>query len=153
MSVSAAAYGTTASTSVVAAVVTVSGESVLEISSVATTTAGIRVGTDGFITARRGGSYTSIDTGTDWIIPRTAASSTYECRITSVSFTVGSGWLVQAAANDTWIDLSAHREWSVQDTNSGPAGRKRVSFTLEIRLGTGAVLDSGAFILEADYEV
>jgi hypothetical protein len=137
----------------VGGVVTVSGQSVQEISSVSTTTAGIRVGTDGFITERRGGSYTSIDTSTDWIIPRSAASSDYECRITSVSFTVGSGWLVQAAANDTWVDLSAHREWSVQDSNSGPAGRKVVSFTLEIRLNGGSVLDSGSYTLEADYEV
>jgi hypothetical protein len=139
--------------SAVPGVVTVSGESIAEISAVATTTAGIRVGTDGFITERRGGSYFSIDTGTDWIIPHTSASSLYECRITSVSFTVGSGWLVQAAADDIWIDLSANREWSVQDTNSGAAGRKVVSFTLEIRLNGGAVLDSASYTLEADYEV
>jgi hypothetical protein len=130
-----------------------SGESITGTVSGASVIAGIRVNTDGTIDSLKGTTYAPIDAATDWIMPNSAATSTYEVRITAVTFNAGSAFASEAAAEDAWIDLSANREWTVQDTNAGPAGNQDVDFTLEIRLGSsGNALKSGSYTLLADYD-
>ena len=131
--------------------VTVSGESVTHDTDV-TATAGIRFNSDGTVDKREGSSYTQVDTSTDWIDPNGAADSTYDVRITSVVWTNGSSFFVEAASEDVWIDLGSDREWSVQDTQSSGLGRKTVSFTVEIRKDEGAVIDSATYSLDANYQ-
>ena len=133
-------------------VVTVSGQVVsVTTGTAADATAGIRVNIDGTMDERRGLSFLQIDSTTDWIIPNSSASSSYECRITGVTFNQGSGFFVEAAAENVWINLAGNREWSVKDTNALAGGIKDVSFTLEIRLGSsGGAVDTGAYQLISD---
>lgn len=136
------------------ATVTISGESVTVVSSTTSSQsrAGIRVNTDGTIDKRVGNTYTQIDSATDWIIPNGSASSTYQIRITNVTWLQGSAFNTAAAAADTWIDMSADREWSIADTAPGGTGIREVTFDLEIRLGEGATIDSGSFYLYSEFE-
>jgi hypothetical protein len=113
-------------------------------------TAGFRVSTNGYIHSYDGSTYTPVDTGTDWIIPRYKADSTYECRVTNVT---GSAWTSAAAANDTWIALTSDRLWYVQDSDSGPAGIKQTNFDIQIRKSGGPVLATGSYYVEADYDI
>ena len=137
-----------------AAVVTVSGENVD--STVGTTSAqsiaGIKVGANGVLYRRNGNTYTAIDTGTDWIIPRGAAAG-HECRITNVVWNNGGSFTRADAAEDVWIPISGDPEWYVQDINIGVSGIKDVDFDLEIRYGSsGGALDSGPFNLHSEWE-
>lgn len=137
------------------AVVTVSGHSVSNISGTiaSLSTSGIRINTNGTIDEHNGNGYSQIDSGTDWIIPNGSASSTYECRIVSLVQNTGTGWYIQAAAEDTWVDMSSAREWATRDTNIGAPGIKDYDFTIEIRLGgSGGALDSGPFSLYSELE-
>lgn len=115
--------------------------------------AGIRVNTDGTIDKRELGIYTQIDSATDWIIPNGAASSSYEFRITSVTFNIGSVFFIQAAAANTWINMAAAREWTVQDANPFGDGEVDVDFLLEVRLGSsGSAITNGSYTLKVNYE-
>lgn len=130
--------------------VAISGES---ISGSDANPVGIRINTDGTIDSRANGSYTQIDSTTDWIIPNGAANSDYEVRITNVVWTQGSAFTTEAATEDTWIDMSAAREWSVTDTNPSSPGIQDVTFDLEIRYGSsGSAMDSGSYTLLHDYD-
>jgi len=111
---------------------------------------GFRFNTDGTIDKRENGSYSQVSAATDWIIPNVAAATDYEVRATSVT---GDAWATSPVADDTWIDLSAAREWNVQDTNPLAGGTKSTSWTFEIRKGAGATLSSGSYSATADYEV
>lgn len=70
---------------------------------------------------------------TDWVIPNFLVSlATYHVRITNVTWTSGSAtnWVSQAAANDTWVQVTGDLTWSVQGGN--------VRFTLEISDDAGS---------------
>jgi hypothetical protein len=136
-----------------AAVVTVSGELITHFTTGATATAGVRVNTDGTIDKLVGAVYTQIDASTDWIIPNIEASSTYEVRITNVSWTQGSSFDTEASPAEVWISMAANREWSIVDATSTGLGAKSLTFDIEIRYDGGAVLDAGSFSMSADYEV
>jgi len=137
-----------------APVITISGEHVSQIVGLGTKTAGIRINTDGTIDKRQGAGYSQIDAGTDWVIPNGAAKTTTEFRIVDVVWNTGFGFYVEAAAEDTWIDLLAGAlEWSVRDSSSTPAGNKDVDFVLEVRPSGGATLDTGPFRLTAIWDV
>jgi hypothetical protein len=133
-------------------VVTVSGElNINDASASRTCRAGIRVNSDGTIDKYLNSTYTQIDSSTDWIIPNGDADSTYDVRITNVVWAFGSSFDVEAAAEDAWIDLGFSREWSIEDSSSGGAGKKRVTFDVQIRKDAGAALDTGTYQCEADY--
>lgn len=110
--------------------------------------AGIRVNTDGTVDKREGGTYTQIDGTTDWIIPNGDASSLYEVRVTNVSHTGGaSGWSSAAAADNTWIAISANREWNVIADGPYTSDTRQANFDMQIRYNGGAVLTTGAYVL------
>lgn len=132
--------------------VTVSGEYISDIGAASACTAGVRFNSDGTVDKLVHGTWYQIDASTDWIDPNGDADSTYDVRITNVSWTAGSSFNVSAAAEDIWINLGSNREWSVIDTNSGPAGIQNVSFTVEIRKDDGPVLDSATYTLVANYD-
>jgi hypothetical protein len=129
--------------------VTLSGETVTDYHSPlpGTATAGIRFNTDGTVDKLVDGAYSQIDSGTDWIIPNVDADSTFDVRCTNI--TSGS-WTSEAAAEDTWISLSANREWYVF-TNGIPS-TQACTCTFEIRKDGGAVLDSATYTCTATVE-
>lgn len=84
-----------------------------------------------------------IDAGTDWIIPNIAAGIEYDVRFVSGGGDLAAGFDVEAAVEDTWIDLGSDRLWSststIQEEFSGTA-------TFEIRHGgSGITLDSAVY--------
>ncbi len=114
---------------------------------------GIRVNTDGTIdSAKRtdgaANTYAQINASTDWIIPNGAANSDYEVRITGLTLDGNHTWASQAAAENTWVDLSVNREWIINGT---VAGLDATTFTLEIRYNGGATLDTAAISLETEH--
>ena len=132
--------------------VTLSGQTVSDVEFGRVCTAGIRFNSDGTVDELVDSTYTQIDTTTDWIIPNAAASTDFDVRITSVTWNSSStGFLTEAASEDTWIDLGSNREWSVRDTDSSGSGDKDVQFTVEIRNGAGVTVDTGSYRLIANY--
>jgi len=135
-------------------VLTISGEPVSAVAGPTPRIAGIRINTDGTLDKRVGGTYTQIDSGTDWIAPNGAARATHEFRIVDVVFNFGSSWFVEAEVEDTWIDLTGGAlEWSVRDNSSSASENVSVDFTLEGRQNGGATLDTGDFTLVALWDV
>lgn len=109
--------------------------------------AGVRINTDGTVDRRGGasGTYTQIDSGTDWIIPNAAASSSYQV-FCAVNSTTGNGLDAGSASTATWLDLSVAREWFCARST---VGTDNANITISIRLGTGATIDSGTYDLTA----
>jgi hypothetical protein len=128
--------------------VTVSGEVVTHlVGSSGTAIAGIRFNSDGTVDKRVGGTYTQIDSGTDWIIPNGDADSTYD-----VSYTGASGtWSVQASTEGTWTNLGADRLYYVTATG-GTGIPKSITCTFNIRKDGGSVIDSASFTCTATSE-
>ena len=132
--------------------VTLSGETIIDGSTIRATTAGIRVGSNGIIEKLVNVTLTQIDSATDWIIPNNAASIDYDVRITNVVFTTGTVFSAAAAVEDTWIDLGTDRSWNVADTDSStPAGDTFITFDLQIRDPSGVTVASTEYILKALY--
>ena len=99
---------------------------------------------DGTVDKREGGTVSQIDSGTDWIIPNSSADSIYEVRFTGLT---GDAFDVNAAAADTWIDLSANRTWGY---TRGTVGTNTGSATFEIRIGSsGSAQTSASYTLTA----
>lgn len=114
------------------------------------------VAADGFVKEQivegaSGSGPTAINTSTDWRIPRTGSSTGWQVRFSLVS---GSGDTLQGGSGielDTWYALSEDRSFSLAaSTAEGPnpfgAG---CWLGVEIREGTGAVLDSCEIMLGA----
>ena len=126
--------------------VTLSGESVSVNGALAD--AGIRFNSDGTVDKVENGTYTQVDSSTDWIIPNGAASSLYDVRITNVVDIGGSpeGFNhASAAAEDVWINLGANREWAVENVGTGGSSSVGYTFDVEIRYNGGSVLDSASY--------
>lgn len=108
------------------------------------TTVGIRFNTDGTVetgVSQNGAAITWSPAG-NWITPTSAASGDYDVRFTNMVHNVGaSDWTTEAAADDTWIALSAQRTWLSNRTLFGP-----FNFTcdFEVRDGGGAPPDTGS---------
>jgi hypothetical protein len=91
---------------------------------------------------RNNGTPRQLNAALDWIKPNFYADSTFDVRITNVVWISGSpAFNGQAAAPDTWIDLSADREWSVHDG--------QVKFDIQIRKDGGPVLASQKFSINS----
>jgi len=110
--------------------------------------AGFRFNTDGTIDNRIGSIavYTQVDALTDWIIPNLHATALYEVRYTGLT---GDAFTTEAAAADTWIALSAAREWRIAIT---AVEARSNSFTFEIRLGSGAVISSATYTVAVEIQ-
>jgi hypothetical protein len=80
-----------------------------------------------------------VDEG-DWLSPKASAPGSFECRMVTVSGTVSTGTV------DSWLALSSDRTWTV----SASGTTKSFTGTLEIREGSGSVLDSATVTLSAD---
>ena len=90
----------------------------------------------------------------DWIVPTSSYDALYEIRIIDVVWTLGSAFETEAAAENTWIAMSANRSWYVVDSNPTGGGAQDMSCKFEIRYNGGATLDtSGTFNFTSDYEV
>ena len=83
----------------------------------------------------------SADIG-DWINPKAAAPSDYEVRATLNSGTLSSG------TTGSWLALSTTRAWTLTRFVVGAADP--VELTIEIRKGSGSVLDSTTVTLDAE---
>ena len=136
--------------------VTVTGASISDATSSRTAHASVRINSDGTIDKGLSSAtviqYTQLSSTTDWIIPNGSASIDYDVRITNVVWTEGSSFDAAAAAEDVWIDLGSNREWRISDSTSNFLGDKAVSFTVEIRDGSGTTQDTGSYSLTADYD-
>lgn len=130
-------------------VVTLSGE--LGIFGLDTQLVGVRFNTDGTVD-KRIATYTQIDSGTDWIIPNTSASGSYEVMTDNWADTGGSGggFNAAAAAEGTWIALTANREWNVQAVGPMGADSSKMTFDAHIRFNGGATLSSGTYSIESN---
>ena len=130
-------------------VVTISGESGISDSvGSGTAFAGIRVNTDGTIDKREGGTYTQIDTATDWVRPTGRASSTFDVRANIVSETEDG---FNAGLSDlfgTWLPMSTDREWVVTEATTGFTSTG--TLTLLVRYNNSATLDSANYSMSAD---
>ena len=102
---------------------------------------GIRVNTDGTIDKYlfNGVGYSQIDASTDWIIPNSAASSSYQVRL-DVNSNAPTGSLSDSTA--TWLALTQNRVWIRQGTTGGSVAW---NWTLRIRLGTGSEIDNAVY--------
>ena len=114
--------------------VTLSGESVTGPS------CSIQIRSDGYVYANGG----AVDTGTDWVLPRTEAPGLYEVYCTIAS---GDGLDTGASdAVDTWLALTSTRTWTwVEGIGVAPG----IGLTISIREGSGATLDSASYSMAA----
>lgn len=105
-----------------------------------TATAGVRVkNSPAALQRRNGNSYTAYTD--EWSIGHSGHGDDYQVRATHISGTVPAG-----DALGSWLAMTSDREWLIQSTS----GIVTSSFTLEIRKGTGAVLDSCTIDLHAE---
>lgn len=131
-------------------VITVSGQTINDLRFSPTDSyARVKVDNDGNIYESKDtgtASWNQIDTGTDWVRPTTSAPGTYEVRFTGASNTPTSA----TAAEDTWHALSGG-DFIIYNSVTG-VGVKTTSFTIEIRKGSGSVLDSASYTCRAEVE-
>lgn len=88
--------------------------------------------------------------GTDWVIPNSAAPGSYRIRHTSATGDTGTPWSPAGAIN-TYLSLSSNRLYSVTDTTATFATRS-VTFNIQIDDGAGNVLSQASQSLIADRE-
>jgi hypothetical protein len=86
---------------------------------------------------------------TDWIIPNSAASSSYRIRHTSATGDTGN--FTPAGSINVWLSFSSQHLYSVVD-NSPTAGGNSVTYNIQIDDGGGTALDSANQTLTADRE-
>lgn len=104
----------------------------------------IRINTDG-TTDKLDPGASQINNSTDWIIPNSAANSTYEVKWTLVSGDTPSGGTMVGAA-DTWFPLTSN-----QSIGYGPvSGSESGVIRIYIRYGSGPTLDTGDYDITAN---
>jgi hypothetical protein len=85
-----------------------------------------------------------INAATDWIFPRLGNLALYEVMVTSVGSSLEAG----SDALGSWLPLGTEYRWSVLQTSSN--NERLATLTVQVRLvSTGAVLDSGAYTINA----
>ena len=96
------------------------------------------------------GGYTQIDSSTDWVRPTTSSPGLYEVRYTGLT---GSAIFTGTTAEDTWHSMSSG-DWILRQRQLGGGFDSTSStFTVEIRLNGGAVLDSASYTLTCNTEL
>jgi len=129
--------------------VTLSGQSVFGTD---TQIVGIRFNSDGTVDQRVGGTYTQIDTGTDWIIPNGDAPDLFEVMTDNWMDLggAGNGFNSAAASSGTWVALTSNREWNVLADGPDGSSSARMTFDAHIRWNGGSTIDSGAYDIESN---
>lgn len=83
----------------------------------------------------------TVDIG-DWIAPKAAAGSAYECRATVTAGALSSG------TTGTWLDLGTTRTWTV---NQNGGSSSSATLTIDIgRAGTSTAVVSATIVLNAN---
>jgi len=119
----------------------------LDISAPKTAGAGFSFNMDGTVDDwDRNTGTTQISTATDWIIPNGSASSDYQMAYTSFS---GSALTTdEFGGADTWVAMSENREVRII-TDTDPEVLS-CTFTMQVRRGTGPVLSSAVYTINAE---
>lgn len=91
------------------------------------------------------GAFIQMETSAGWLRPTSSAPGLYECRFINKS---GDG-ITTSATENTWSDLTADYEFYILDT-SFDDGAQTATFTVEIRLDGGSVLESGVYTISAN---
>lgn len=120
--------------------------------SLSTATAGLRVGSDGYIYAlgsespvNSSSSYVQMNTGTDWIIPRSGMSSYY------VYATKISGDNLTSGTLNSYLSLASDQTWQL--TNSTDGTTKTTVIEIKIwdnNTGSGSALATRQYTLSAE---
>lgn len=109
-------------------------------------TSGFRFNTDGTIDENENGIYTQVGL---WHTEKPGIGSSYQVR--ALSSGKSGTWTASAAADDTWITISAGREWSV---TQGSPGVKTTSATFEFRpVGGSSAIRSAGGQASAEYSL
>jgi hypothetical protein len=104
-------------------------------------TAGIRFNSDGTVDKNENGTYSQIDSVTDWAIPNNGATGSERVRYTSH---VGDAYTSEAAAENVYVAISGNPQWFLTDsTMAGPSN----TATFQIDDGAGNVLASASYTL------
>lgn len=119
--------------------VTVSGSSTI---SSFNQSAQVRFNSDGTVDAITNSGTTQLSASTDWIIPNDAAPGTYQIRATLTSGSTPDGGTL-----DTWLAMTISRVWTLSPP--GTSGTRNCTLLIEMRDGTGPVIDSGSYPLES----
>ena len=131
------------------AVVTLSGQVISSFSFGSNALSAVIVDSTGIMQQQlNNGVPTQIDASTDWIIPNSAANSSYRVRYTNktgVAFTFNN-----IGAENVYAAISVDRQLEITDSNPTPGG-VQATFTLEIDDGSVSQ-DTGAYILNAERE-
>lgn len=122
-----------------------------------TRTAGIRINANGTVQWLRTFQELALEPLTDWIIPNSSASSSYEVRITNLTWvTKDEGFIISPSGTDTytipmnlsadgdsdgdedtWFDLGTSREWVFLDEDTAETtGLQSATFDMQIRIGS-----------------
>lgn len=88
---------------------------------------------------------TTSDSSQQWITP-TSAAGNYEIRCTVASGALASG---DTCDGSTWLALSSNRSWSTYAPYIGVDNTVSATLTLEIRLASGATVDSATITISA----
>ena len=129
----------------VAAVFSISGETINHTVTVGTAIAGVRFNTDGTIDRLVNITYTQIDGATDLVIPNSALLATDEVRLQANDGTA----TFSGASVGTWVAFSTNREWTYERSTDGT---DTGNWTFEVRRGSDR-LTSGIMNVTADNEV
>lgn len=116
--------------------------------------AGFQFRPNGNVYKVTGSGQFQVSSATDWIRPDTLAPGTYYIRIVNVNWTsISQVWNQIDSPEDTWIDLTANRTWSVLDGTPFAGSDKDVSFDVEIKRGAaGPTVATGTYSLHSEYE-
>jgi len=133
-------------------VVTLSGETVWAIQfGGGNADAHLIIDNDGNVYKRSNfGTYTQVDSSTDWVRPTTSSPGLYEVRFTGLT---GSALFTSTAAEDAWHSLSSGDFILRQRVLGGGFDSAISTFTVEIRLNGGAVLSSASYTLNVSTEL
>ncbi len=129
-------------TTAAAVTVTVSGATISDVNELYGI-ASVRFNSDGTVDQGNSNYYSQINAATDWGRPVSEAPGSYQIRAQLVS---GSASNVYGAALNTWHALTSSRAWTVV---AGYNQLRSVTLRISIREGTGAILDTGDYILSA----
>jgi len=120
--------------------------------SLSTATAGLRVGADGYIYAlgsespvNSSSSYVQMNTGTDWIIPRSGMSSYY------VYATKISGDNLTSGTLNSYLSLASDQTWQLSNSTDGTTKTTVIEIKIwDNNTGSGSALATRQYTLSAE---
>ena len=120
--------------------------------SLSTATAGLRVGSDGYIYAlgsespvNSSSSYVQMNTGTDWIIPRSGMSGYY------VYATKISGDNLTSGTLNSYLSLASDQTWQLSNSTDGTTKTTVIEIKIwDNNTGSGSALATRQYTLSAE---